>query len=132
MRIIQSAPRRAAGATSLKLPPEATVPERTFTPQVAKPGSQPISTDGQQDEGNAFPFSYRFCAYHNLAPTPHANGDVSLHIIRMVLVPDTDGRRTVFETDNFHVLVYHATTENDGLNWPQCDVLNWPHLRVRS
>ena len=47
-----------------------------------------------------------------------------------------------------HARIYHVTnglighrfpgrhrcccSENDGPNWPHCDVLNWPHLRVRS
>ena len=99
---------KAPGGTSVKLPPEATVPERTFTPQVVKPGSQPVSTDGQRDQGNACSFPYRFWAYHDLTPTPRANGDVSLHIIRVVSFQTLNGRRTVFETDNFHVLIHHT------------------------
>jgi len=99
---------RAPTAAKIKLPSEGTVPERTFTPQVVRPGARPVATDGQREERNACSFPYRFWAYHNLTPTRLANGDVSLHIIRVVSFQTLNGRRTVFETDNFHVLIYHS------------------------
>jgi hypothetical protein len=88
---------------------ETKVPERWFTPQVVNPGAQAVATNGQRGEApNRCSFPFRFWAYHSLTPTPLHNGDLRLHIIRVISYQTLDARRTVFETDNFHVLIHHT------------------------
>lgn len=105
----------AAVATgpSHHLPPqlvaETKIPERWFAPQIVDPGAQAIATNGQRGEDpNGCTFPYRFWAYHSLTPTWLHDGDLRLHIIRVVSYQTVDARSTVFETDNFRVLI-HAT-----------------------
>jgi hypothetical protein len=98
---------------SNQLPPqlvaETKIPERWFTPQIVDPGAQAIATNGQRGEDpNPCTFPYRFWAYHSLTPTWLSNGDLRLHIIRVVSYQTVDARSTVFETDNFHVLIHHT------------------------
>jgi hypothetical protein len=100
------------GASS-PLPPqlaaELKVPEHWFAPQVVQPGARAINTRGQRPEdANPCSFPFRFWGYDNLTPTTLANGDVRVHIIRVISYQSMSGQRTAFETDNFHVLIYHT------------------------
>jgi hypothetical protein len=94
---------------------EAAEPERWILPQIVAPGARAVTTTGQpNDDANTCSFPYRFWGYHSLTQTRFPNGDTGLHIIRVASYQALDASRTVFETDNFKVRIYHT---HPNKNW---------------
>jgi hypothetical protein len=95
------------------VPPRAASSEVIVLPQVIAPGVPARATNGATDDPNPCPFPIRTWAYVSHVPTALANGDIRIHVIKAISYQPSNGTRTVFETDNFNVLVHHSHPRSD-------------------
>jgi hypothetical protein len=96
------------------IPPQAAAGEITVTPQIINPGVGPRATNGATDDPNPCTFPIRTWAYIVHTPTPLANGDIRIHVIKAISYQPLDQARTIFETDDFSVLIHHTHPQS---NW---------------
>jgi hypothetical protein len=101
------APITASRSLPKQLVRHITTPELWYTPQLVKPGARPFATNGQPEEPNECSFPFRFWGYQYGTHTYLTSGDLRLHLIKVISYQALSGH-TVFETDNFYVLIDHA------------------------
>jgi hypothetical protein len=68
---------------------------------------------------------------HTVEDHPRLGVDCTCIAANLRLTP-LDEDKSCFELALVPSRTGQCAGENDGLNWPHCDVLKWPHLRVRS
>lgn len=99
-------PRRQLGGESLAA-------ERWILPQIVAPGARPVVSGGGREDPNRCSFPYRISAYHAQSTKRLPDGDLDIHIIRVITYQNLDASNTIFETDNFTVTVNHLHPKRD-------------------